>query len=66
MVHAEVYADAAATGDVLKAQLSEATMAYKLSFEPSLVIADAKGMVVDRLDFVFDRAELDEALGKVT
>jgi hypothetical protein len=66
LVHAEVYADAAATGDVLKATLSETTLTYKLSFEPSLVVADAKGVVVDRLDFVYDRAELRNALDRVT
>jgi hypothetical protein len=66
LVHAEVYANAAATGDVLKATLSETTTTYKLSFEPSLVVADAKGVVVDRLDFVFDRSELRSALDLVT
>jgi len=66
LVHAEVYADAAATGDALKAKLSETTTTYKLSFEPSLLIVDAKGIVADRLDFVFDRAELQASLGKVT
>jgi len=65
LVHAEVYANAAATGDVLSANLSETTTAYKLSFEPSLIVADAKGMVADRLDFVFDRAELRSTLDKV-
>ena len=65
LVHAEVYANAAATGDVLKATLSETTTTYKLSFEPSLVVADAKGVVADRLDFVFDRSELRSALDGV-
>ena len=62
LIHAEVYADAAQAGDVLKATLSETTTTYKLSFEPSLVVADAKGVVADRLDFVFDRGELRSAL----
>ena len=66
LVHAEVYADAAATGDVLKATLSETTTTYKLSFEPSLVVADAKGVVADRLDFVFDHGELRSALDRIT
>jgi hypothetical protein len=65
VVHAEVYANAAATGDVLKADLSETTKMYKLSFEPSLLVMDAKGIVVDRLDFVFDRAELRASLDKI-
>jgi hypothetical protein len=65
-VHAEVYANAMATGDPLRATLAEAVTAYKLSFEPSLIVADNKGMVAERLDFVFDRAELRQALDKVS
>jgi hypothetical protein len=65
-VHAEVYANAAATGDVMKAELSETTTAYKLTFEPSLLVVDAKGIVADRLDFVYDRAELQVALDRLT
>jgi hypothetical protein len=66
VVHAEVYADAVRTGDPLRAKLSEATRAYQLSFEPSLVVADANGIVVDRLDFLFDRAELRAVLDRVS
>ena len=65
VVHAEVYADAASTGDPLRATLTEATRAYQLSFEPSLVVADANGIVVDRLDFLYDRGELRELLDRV-
>lgn len=65
VVHAEVYADAAATGNPLQARQSEATSTYRLSFEPSLLVADGSGIVVDRLDFVFDRSELRAALDKV-
>jgi hypothetical protein len=65
VVHAEVYADAAATGNPLEAHLAEATSAYKLPFEPSLLVMDSNGIVVDRLDFVFDRSELRATLDKV-
>lgn len=65
IVHAEVYADIAKIGDISKAKLSEAVTAYRLSFEPSLLVVDATGIVRDRLDFVWDRAELDEALDLV-
>jgi hypothetical protein len=65
-VHAEVYTNAMATGDPLQATLAEAVTAYKLSFEPSLLVADGNGIVTDRLDFVFDRTELRQALDKVT
>ena len=63
VIHAEVYADAAAQqGDVLQATLTETVRAYRLSFEPSLLVIDAKGIVLDRLDFVFDSREFDAAL----
>jgi hypothetical protein len=35
---------------------------YGLSFEPSLVVANADGIVTGRLDFTWDRAELRAAL----
>jgi hypothetical protein len=65
VVHAEVYADAAATGNPLQARPAEATTMYRLSFEPSLLVTDGRGIVVDRLDFVFDRTELRATLDKV-
>ena len=66
VVHAEVYADAVAKGNVIGASLTEAVNAYALSFEPSLFVIDAAGMVVDRLDFVYDAPELRLALDQVT
>lgn len=65
VVHAEVYADAMAKGDILKATPTEAITAYNLTFEPSLLVIDAAGMVVDRLDFLYDASELRAALAKV-
>lgn len=63
VIHAEVYADIGANdGDILRSTLTEAVRNYRLSFEPSLLLIDAKGVVVDRLDFVFDTKELDAAL----
>lgn len=61
-VHAEVYADAQATGDVNTAQLAPIVDAYALTFEPSLFVADATGTIVARLDNVYDRTELRQAL----
>ncbi len=63
MVHAEVYNDPQqfAAGNP-KATTTGAVNAYGLSYEPSLVIANADGIVVSRLDFTWDRAELREAL----
>jgi len=56
MVHAEVYRDDTAR------QTSPAVVAYGLTFEPSLVVADGTGTITARLDYTFDRSELDAAL----
>ena len=66
VVHAEVYADAVAKRDVARARLTEAVTAYGLSFEPSLLLVDGSGIVVDRLDFVYDASELRAALDQLT
>lgn len=59
MVHADIYTDG-----TLKT-VSPAVLAYELDFEPVLYLADAKGMIVDRLDAVWDRDELDTALALI-
>lgn len=61
-VHAEVYENPNDVETILDASLSEATKAYRLPFEPSLLLVDGSGMVVDRLDFVYDREELRQGL----
>jgi len=38
---------------------------YGLTFEPSLFVADESGVIVARLDNVYDRAELRAALSRV-
>ena len=55
-VHADVYADKTAT------DLAPAVLAYKLAYEPLLYITDAKGVLVNRLDAVFDVTEMSSAL----
>jgi hypothetical protein len=64
MVHAEVYADTRG-GDLRSAELAPAVQAYSLSYEPALFVAGADGRIVERLDNVFDRAELQSAIAKV-
>ena len=59
MVHAEVYRDETAR------QTTPAVVAYGLTFEPSLVVADRTGTITARLDYTFDRTELDAALAAV-
>jgi len=63
MVHAEVYNDPQqlASGKA-NPDTTPAVHTYGLSFEPSLVVANADGIVTSRLDFTWDRAELRAAL----
>lgn len=56
MVHAEVYTDTTAT------TVAPAVRACNLDFEPSLFITDASGTIVERLDAVFDAAEIRAAV----
>lgn len=65
-VHAEVYTDAAAVGDVSQATLAPIIDTYGLTFEPSLFVADSTGTIRTRLDNVYDRAELRDALASVS
>lgn len=56
IVHADVYKDKTAT------EAAPAVQAYKLTYEPILYITDADGVLVDRLDAVFDVTEMREAI----
>jgi hypothetical protein len=58
-VHADVYTDKTAT------TAAPAVLAYKLAYEPLLYITDAKGVLVNRLDAVFDVTEMSSALAAV-
>ncbi|MGA1679106.1 MAG: hypothetical protein ACO392_00100 [Ilumatobacteraceae bacterium] len=51
-LHAEVYADPDAT------RTAEAVAAMSMNYEPALFITDTNGIVVERLDAVFDAAEI--------
>jgi hypothetical protein len=55
-VHADVYADRAAT------TVAPAVTAARLTFEPTVFVTDASGMVIDRLDAVWHVDELRELL----
>jgi hypothetical protein len=55
-VHAEVYAD-----ETLK-ETAPAVQAYELDFEPLLFVTDATGTLVARLDAVFDKSEMRDAI----
>ena len=55
-VHADVYADRAAT------EVAPAVAAARLTFEPTVFVTDANGIVVDRLDAVWSVDELRVSL----
>lgn len=55
-VHADVYTDNTTT------KVAPAVSAYSLDFEPVLYITNAQGVLVNRLDAVFDVVEIRDAL----
>jgi hypothetical protein len=60
MVHAEVYTDTTAT------RTTPAVDAYHLPFEPVLFVTNASGVIVERLDSIWDATELRAALDRGT
>jgi len=58
-VHAEVYSDADAT------TIAPAVEAARMTYEPAVFVVDAAGVIVERLDAVFDRVELDAVLSEL-
>ncbi len=60
IVHAEVYTDSTITTS------TQAVDDYRLTFEPCLYLADAKGTITERFDGVFDADELSAALSRLT
>ena len=61
-LHAEVYAQPHVETDTKAPVIDE----LGLTFEPCLVLVDADGTVVERLDTIFDSAELSEALASLS
>ena len=59
-VHADVYAD-----ETLQ-EVAPAVTAYQLDFEPVLFVTDSAGVLSTRLDAVFDKSEMRDALARVT
>lgn len=64
-VHSEVY-KAPQDGDPTAGGLVSVLEAYGLTFEPVLFLSDASGTCVERLDNIYDRVELETALGQLT
>jgi hypothetical protein len=55
MLHAEIYSDDTAT------VVAPAVEALNMTYEPALFITDAKGVLVERFDAIFDAVEITEA-----
>ena len=68
VLHAEVYTEPQKISETSNLQnlLSPVILEYGMDFEPSLVIADKNGIVVSRLDYTFDKTELDNALSLIS
>ena len=58
-IHEEIFTDAAGT------EIAPAVTAIGMTYEPALFITDADGIIVERLDAVWDQTELDERLALV-
>lgn len=64
IVHAEVYVEPNKRASGIP-KTTEAVSTYGLDYEPTLFVADAGGIVRARLDFSWDRTELERALATV-
>lgn len=64
VIHAEVYNEPARINEIgLSPELLGPVIdTYGMAFEPSLIVADADGIVTARLDYAFDLTETDAAL----
>ena len=62
VIHSEVYKNPTAVDDINDATLAPLPLAYKMSFEPSLFVADAAGTLVARGDIALDAGEMREML----
>jgi hypothetical protein len=56
-LHAEVYADPQAVANIAEATRAPATETLGLFYEPSLFLVDGDGILVDRLDNIYDTGE---------
>ena len=61
-IHAEVYADPRNPDQGSFPKLAPLLEAWELQFEPSLFVADERGVIVDARHFAFDQDEVSEAI----
>jgi hypothetical protein len=62
VVHVEPYANPTQVDSIAQATPSPLVTAYSMEFEPALFAANGAGVLVDRLDAIYDRNELDRAI----
>ena len=67
VIHGEVYTEPDRLGEVsdFTSLIGPIVTTFDMDFEPSFVVADADGIVTARLDYTFDRDEMEEALATV-
>ena len=61
-IHVEPYANPLAVASIAQAEPSPLTTAYGMTFEPCLFVTNRAGVLVRRLDTIYDRTELAAAL----
>jgi len=61
-IHCEIYRDDRGPTSAADGNLTAAVQAYNLQHEPMLYLADARGIVVDRIDNLYDQGEARSAL----
>ncbi len=62
VIHVEPYANPEDVDSIALATPSQLVASYGMEFEPALFAANGAGMLVDRLDAIYDRKELDAAI----
>ena len=64
VIHGEVYTEPDRLGEVndFTELIGPIVTTFAMDFEPSFVVADADGIVTARLDYTFDRDEMEAAL----
>jgi len=65
-LHSEVYANPLAVDNVAQATPTELTDALGLTYEPSLFLVGADGVLIDRLDNIYDETEALESIEALT
>lgn len=61
-LHAEVYKDPLVVDNIAQATPAQITGDLGLTYEPSLFLFDGDGLLVDRLDNIFDTSEVRQAV----